>query len=42
MLYASGQIPKAAAVPTALLVAAALGILQPERAVRIGIVVLIV
>lgn len=42
MLLASAQILEAAAVPVVLLVAAALGLLHPERAVRIGIVVLIV
>lgn len=42
MLQASAQILEAAAVPVVLLVAAALGLLHPERAVRIGIVVLIV
>jgi hypothetical protein len=42
MLQASAQIIEAAAVPVVLLVAAALGLLRPERAVRIGIVVLIV
>lgn len=42
MLQASGQILQAAAVPILLLVAAALGLLAPDRAARIGIVVLIV
>ena len=42
MVHASGQILEAAGVPILLLVAAALGVLTPERAVRIGVVVLIV